>query len=376
MLLNDLTRQDIELQIGKIIDLMRAGKSSDQIKITLDLPHAKELVSIAKARITNVKDKKIGKPYLMNEEDLRFATNMHVAKWRAKRLASDTIIEIGCGIGVQSIEFARTCKNVIAIDIDARKVAYAWENAKAEGVSNITFVDVDGIEYLKKVKQADVIFVDPDRLATEAHRTLETIKPSIPDLLKIAKRLTVKVAIELPPQIQDLTMGGEYEYASVDGRLNRLTVYLGDLMQNPRSAVLLPKGVSIGGAPQGTLSKVGAAAYLYDLDPAVEKAGFLGRIAGVALYDFPDGHLVASSRRLKSLFFKRTFRLLYDGAAGDAIVRKVLLHHSIGKVVLRGSIDPREYWDIRKKYESGLKGSIIAHVFLSRGRVLICEQVD
>jgi len=77
----------------------------------------------------------------------------------------------------------------------------------------------------------------------------------------------------------------EREYLSVDGQLNRLTLYFGPLKRCERSAVVL-KGdrhymLESGVATPLVVPEVDEPrVYAFEPDPAVVKAGLLGELAG------------------------------------------------------------------------------------------------
>lgn len=142
---------EIEFFLVKIEGMIRNGYEYKRIEQEAEVECFDEIFSIAKARIKNDKTKE--KLY-MNLGDLRFATHEEVAKYRASRLKCNTIIDAGCGIGLQSIAFSKTCKKVIAIEIDERKARYALENFKKLGIKNIELVTGDAIKIAKDVKKS------------------------------------------------------------------------------------------------------------------------------------------------------------------------------------------------------------------------------
>ena len=352
---------DLKTLNSALPPLMALIRKGVERKILLK-KYDEELVSIAYAR---VRDAKIGKDLLFNEDDLRFATNPIVAKWRAQRLKCDTLIEIGCGVGIQTLEFAKSCKRVIAVDNDRRKVEYAKQNAISESITNVEFIVADGIEFLGSQKKADIIFIDPQRLASEPARSLDTIKPSIPDILKVAGKLTKRIAIELPPQIKCLYFDCEKEYSSIRHELNRLTVYFGPLKNADTSAVMLPEGEVLTPQSKAPLPK---GPYLYEIDPAVIKAGLHDSL-GLR----PSGlqGLYCANKRISSPFIKHVFKMIYEGANNPGQIRPAL--RGIGKIVLRAQVASKDYWDLRKKYELGLSGPGVAHLFIEGGMAYVCE---
>src|SRR3989344_5528681 len=170
-------------------------------------------------------------------EDIRWATHEQVAECRAQQLKCKTIVDIGCGIGFQSFAFAKTCKKVYAIEIDKEKIKLAEKNAVILGWKNIEFIPGDALsdKIISQLHDVDIVFCDPERSPEERKRNVATIKPSIPELLKKYGALTENIAIEFPPQIIEIPFDCEREYLSIDGALNRLTLYFGDLKKCERS---------------------------------------------------------------------------------------------------------------------------------------------
>ncbi|MDO5695739.1 MAG: methyltransferase domain-containing protein [Eubacteriales bacterium] len=56
---------------------------------------------------------------------------------------TDTVLDLGCGVGRLCIPIARRVKEVIAVDISSDMLACAQRNAKAAGLNNITFRQCD-----------------------------------------------------------------------------------------------------------------------------------------------------------------------------------------------------------------------------------------
>lgn len=54
-----------------------------------------------------------------------------------------SVLDIGCGAGPYALTFARTATQVVGTDISARALSFAAENAKAAGLTNLSFVKAD-----------------------------------------------------------------------------------------------------------------------------------------------------------------------------------------------------------------------------------------
>lgn len=191
---------DISSVAEKVEGLIRQGFDRKTISKKVS-GFSDELFSIAKARIKNGREGKINPSFLFDEEDLRFCTNQMIAAYRAERLACGMIVDVGSGIGVQAIEFAKKCGKVVAVEIDVRRIGYSKFNASVENVSNIDFVNEDALKALDGVKKADVVFWDPERPPSEVERALESLKPGFKEFFSKAKDITSGIVVELPPQI-------------------------------------------------------------------------------------------------------------------------------------------------------------------------------
>ncbi|CAD5111419.1 DgyrCDS728 [Dimorphilus gyrociliatus] len=104
-----------------------------------------------------------------------------IAKHVAERCKCDVIVDAFCGAGGNTIQFALTCKRVIAIDIDPVKLKCAKNNAKIYGVEDkIEFIQGDFLKVYPTLK-CDVAFLSPPWGGPEYSNTdvfdLEKIEP-------------------------------------------------------------------------------------------------------------------------------------------------------------------------------------------------------
>ena len=68
---------------------------------------------------------KFTKPIHSNKDGLQLATPEIAAKYIAKRLKTNVIADLGCGIGGQVIFFAQECDKVYAVERNPEKIEYA-----------------------------------------------------------------------------------------------------------------------------------------------------------------------------------------------------------------------------------------------------------
>src|SRR3989344_7655500 len=310
-------------------------------------------------------------------EDIRWATHEQVAECRAQQLKCKTIVDIGCGIGFQAFAFAKTCKKVYAIEIDKEKIELAQKNAAALGIKNIEFIPGDALseKVISQLKGVEIVFCDPERSPQERQRNVASIKPNIPELLKKYARLTENIAIEFPPQITEIPFDCEKEYLSLDGALNRLNLYFGALKKSERSAVILPVAERLRSG-EATLKETEMLGdYLYEADPAVVKADLLAELSektGTELYHQGKNVFFTSDKKVKSPFFKNSFKVIEICTQDEHEIIGALQKHDAGKVILRISVDPAQYWDVRKKIEVKLTGhKTYALIYIGDAAVIV-----
>jgi len=337
---------------------------------------SEQAFSIAKAKIKNARENKIDNSFLFDEEDLRYCTNQQIAEYRAERLKCDTIVDIGSGIGVQAIEFAKKCSKVIAVEIDERKIEYSRINAKIAGVENIEFVNEDAIKALDKIKIADIVFWDPERPETEKERGIASLKPSFSELIKKARKITPNIAVELPPQIEKSKMKEdcEFEYVSLNNQLNRLNVYLGKLKKCRISVVSLPSKERLEYKNEkiaNLIKEKEVKTYLYEVDDAIIKSGLVEYFTSglnASILQTSNKTYLTSDEAINSSFLKR-YKVITQ--VEHRKMKEALNKNGFGKVILHGRIDDTRYATIRKNLETGLRGKETAHLFLNEDNAVI-----
>jgi SAM-dependent methyltransferase len=330
---------------------------------------------------TTSKHSKEGKLSL-EKEDLRWATNEQVADWRADRMQCIKIADIGCGIGFQAMSFAKKCERVIAVDIDAQKILAAKANSNKLHFRNIEFVagDILSAETIGKIEGCDAIFLDPEREANEKERLADNMKPNINEFLKKCSNITNNIAIEFPPQIKSIPFDCETEYASVDGKLNRLTLYFGDFKRCEASAVVLPAKAVLQKVRSLRLGQaLTPLKYLYEADPAVHKAGLLAELEKVSgatfVYEKKQAYFT-SVELIKSPFFRNSYRVLDIVEFEQRKMIDALNKLGACKVLIRYEVNPDEYWEERNSIEKHLTGTRQLVLFNFNGMSVITENLN
>ncbi len=331
---------------------------------------------------------KFSKPIVSNKEGLQLSTPEIVAKYIARRLKTDIIADLGCGIGGQVIFFAKECRKVYAVERDAQKLEYARENCRLYGIDNVEFILGDALspEIKAKVSDADIIFSDPARPLSEKERTLDNLEPPITEIIKIYSDVTPDLAFHAPPQMppERIVLDCEREYLSLNGQLNRLTLYFGSLNLCDRSAVELPGGERLCSFDAPEIRKSPLCDYVYEPEPSVIKAGLLNELAQTLAKENHEiffyksekrRTLLTSSTLLGSHFFKDRFHVTGKTERDMSKLKEILKSRKAKNVVLRFDIDPDKYWGMRTKLEDGLAGNRTIHVFGFGKELVLCEKV-
>jgi SAM-dependent methyltransferase len=331
---------------------------------------------------------KFTRPISSSKEGLQLSTPEIVAAYIAKRLKTDIIADLGCGIGGQVILFARECKKVYAVERNPEKLEYAKKNCELYGVKNVEFILDDALsESVKeKVSDADIIFSDPARPLSEKERTLENLEPPITEILRMYSDIIPELAFHAPPQMPPsrINLACEREYLSLNGQLNRLTLYFGALKQCERSAVVLPGEARLCSTDAAAIKTGDLKDYVYEPEPSVVKAELLNELAHAVaekgdeiFYYKGDAKrtLLTSSKIIESPFFKDAYSVVGKTEKDVSMIKELLKSEHAGKVVLRFDVEPERYWDVRKKLEWGLSGSRTLHVFGFGKDVVVAEKI-
>ncbi len=397
MIFDNHSKPKIENILDQISSLIAQGYDKDystkQLKaFKIKKDDFEEFWEIAKARIKGKEKFRDTNKMFMSLNDLRFATPDFIADYRAKRLKGNIIVDLCSGIGSQTIAFAKICKKVISVEINPRKVEYAKKNAALYGLGNIEFICGDAVseETIKKIAaaKADIIFCDPERLASEEERKIETVK-FLPEIIKKYSKIGKSLAIEVPPQLAPDKIGFdcEKEYLSVKGELNRLTLYFGSCKKCERSVAAISADTSseeriCSSENKLALEKSGKALkYIYDVDKAVLKSGLLEELyfklgSEFFIFKMTKKNLFLTSDQKINSAFLQGFAVLEEVAGEWSQAEKALERLEAKKVILRGEIDQKDYWGIREALEEKLSGTEIIYLFILEGSFLICKKFD
>lgn len=118
------------------------------------------------------------------------------------------VLDAGCGIGGNSLGFARAGLTVHAVDRDAARLAMARHNARLYGVADkITFRVADAMDVLRD-GTFDLVFMDPP-WGTEWSRACTRLADmgELATLLELARARARRVWLKLPPSFATADLG-------------------------------------------------------------------------------------------------------------------------------------------------------------------------
>jgi hypothetical protein len=166
-------------------------------------------------------------------------TPEQIAIHLAERCACDVIVDAFCGVGGNAIQFAFTCKHVIAIDIDPGRLALAAHNAAVYGVADkIEFILADFFT-IAPMLRADVVFLSPPwggpEYISEQFYSLRSMQPDGVDIFAAARLISPNIAYLLPRNSELGQLAAldpdpvELECNMLSGKVKTITAYYGTL---------------------------------------------------------------------------------------------------------------------------------------------------
>ncbi len=305
------------------------------------------------------------KGFEAKEEEVRFGTPIEVASYRADRLMCDTLLEIGCGVGFQTLAFAKVCKKVIAVDIDKTRIDRAKWNLAKYGIKNVEFHAKDALdkEFIKSLPKINVIFCDPSRPPSEEERKAASLSPTIEEIQQAYKNVK-ELAYEVPPFLKELPEDAEKEFLTLNGALNRLTLYFGNLKQAETSLVDVPSGERLEQESEVPANEepTRSPRFIGELSPAVITAGLEQELA---------------ARVNSSLTNDKKPLLLGDSPIDSAFVRwyRKTDSRNARDIVLHFPIPEDKYKAAKEKLRLPV-GKATIHIFKLNDQLVYCERVQ
>ncbi len=300
---------------------------------------------------------------------LEQATRTSVASRRAARLAAagvTSIVDLGCGIGADTIALARAGMRVAAVEADPLTAAVAQSNVDALGLPvTIMCADATTVE----LSDADAVFCDPARRDVRRRfHDPHAYSPPWSFVVGLADRVPATV-LKLAPGIDHdlLPPLAEAEWVSVDRDLVECTLWFGPTATVARRASVLSGAgtYEITGTGHRSAAVDGIRPYLVDPDPAVVRAHLVAEFAESIDGALADPHIayVFTDQPVVSPY-GRCFEIVEQLPFAVKDLRRSLRDRGIGRleILKRGlGVDPD-----RLRHELRLAGPAGASLVLAR----------
>ncbi|WP_129657682.1 THUMP-like domain-containing protein [Rothia uropygialis] len=256
---------------------------------------------------------------LFTRPGLEQATRASVAQWHARRFQRagiDSVADLGCGIGSDSAAFLRAGLSVLSYEIDPDTASVARHNLSTHATSEVRTGDVTDVDTttLRTVGGEPIraLWLDPARRETEQGRVSRLFDPEAfaPPFSQIERWASTGIAmgVKMGPGMEhaDIPSNAEAEWVSCGGDVVELTLWFNGLARPGvrRSATVLDSdplephviahfssGSEFGHDVEGSLSEPRTgppAAYLYEPDGAVIRAGLIDQLASAVEGHFLD----------------------------------------------------------------------------------------
>ncbi|MCL4331793.1 MAG: protein-L-isoaspartate O-methyltransferase [Candidatus Thermoplasmatota archaeon] len=365
-------REKMNERISIVMDLIREGRDITSVGKMLKMPRGdlEIIYEIAKARIKVSHKFSLYEKVWLDQYLSSFSTPEVVCNYRAGRISGMNLMDIGSGSGIQTAIMSRYNLSTVGIESDADRHLMSVLNGEVYGGRNLRFIRGDGIRILETSKISDntVVFSDPARPPGAAERKLEDLTPSPEAVMAAARGKTENFVFDLPPQMKwsNLTIPGEKEYISVDGSLNRLTLYTGEVSKSQVSAVILPRGIRIMGTPEDSPPVSGSCDddYLYSFDPAVIRAKLVRKViseTGINPVASDKRRYLASASTIIDMFPGEIYEVIFTSSSSD--ISTELHAADAGRVFLRYGVQDGSYYEARDSLSPGLSGSRDIYLF-------------
>jgi len=225
--------------------------------------------------------------WLLTREAAEQASHQAVARWRAQWLKDtfgpESITELGCGIGGDSVYLARTAEMTSFEQCPARTLL-ALHNL--ESVTPGSKATVLNREVNCKELNGELLYCDPARRGETRLSRPEDWLPPLPHIVECFNRSRfTTVLVKCSPGLNRTAVPGTYFYLSLEGQMKEAFLVLHSQLEQCATAVLLSTNPQ---APtllyQTTNSEIPPAEpapgrFLHNPDPAILRAGALDALA-------------------------------------------------------------------------------------------------
>jgi SAM-dependent methyltransferase len=313
---------------------------------------------------------------LLTEDGLEQATRTVVADLRARRYAeagATHVADLGCGLGLDSLAFARAGLHVTAVERDPILARLAAHNVESVGVGDrvrVVVGDVTDPDVLDvALRDADSAFADPARRDPSTTREGRSRRLSDPAdwsppwawVEALAGRVP-RTAVKAAPGIDHAAIppGGCGTWTSVDGQLVEAEISWPGLVADGmrRRAVVLRRdvgstiasGIDLDDEQAPPVGPVGT--WLLEPDDAVIRSGLVGAFAasvGGRLLDPRVAYVTTDTDARPPTAFGAAFRVRHALPYDLRTLRSRLVEDGVGHVVVKRRAISADPDDVRRR---------------------------
>jgi SAM-dependent methyltransferase len=354
---------------GGGVDPIRAG---DLLRRSVAPDHA--AAAMAQAELRVAARAKLGadaRRMYFTRDGLEQATRHEVARHRAARLAlarPGSVVDLGCGIGGDLVELARSGLTAAGVDLDPVRVAVAEANLGALGLPGAVMVaDATALD----LSPFGAVFADPARRTARGRVfDVDAYTPPWSFVESVLGRRAGGAVVKVAPGIPHdrVPAGVEAEWVSFRGDVKEAVLWSPTLATTSRRATLVhPTGLATltaeDDAGAGPVRSVGR--FLLEPDGAVIRAGLVTAVAARTEGWLLDGRIAyLSCDDAPTSPFARAFEVLEELPFQEKQLKAALRSRGIGRLTIkkRGvDVVPEQ---LRKRL--ALRGDADATVVLTR----------
>lgn len=329
---------------------------------------------------------------IFTRDGLEQATRLSVGVFHAARLrdaGATHILDLGCGIGADSLAFTGLGMLTTSIEMDADAAAAAAYNLRPFPEANILHADARKVDLASL--GADAVWLDPARRRDGKRlKNPEDWAPRLSEAIEIARAFPA-AGIKVAPGIDYAAVPQDalVEWISVEGSLAEAVIWLGAAAPSPGRRALILAGAESATwdadvvnphTPPTMLSPEPVGAFIFEPDPAIIRSGSIASIC--ARY-----HLAPIAPRIAYLTgdapidspFLTSFTVLATFTVEPKPLRKALTKLGVGRVEIkkRGTDLEPEIFRKKLKLDPKLPGEatlIAAPTLAGKHRIFLCER--
>ncbi|WP_126714073.1 THUMP-like domain-containing protein [Trueperella pyogenes] len=329
---------------------------------------------------------------LFTQDGLEQATRLSVGAFHAARLraaGAAHVLDLGCGIGADSLAFAALGLLTTSIEMDDDAAAAAAFNLRpfpeAQALHANAF-DVDITSF-----GADAIWIDPARRRDGRRlKNPEEWSPKLSEAIRLAS-LFETAGIKIAPGIDYAALPEDslVEWISADGELVEAVIWLGDAAPAPgRRALVINEGESATWdadvanpcLPQASVPPQPVGRFIFEPDPAIIRSGSISSIcAHFSIAPIADSIAYLTGNEPIDSHFLTSFTVLDVFPVEPKPLRTALTQMGVGRIEIkkRGTdLNPEAF---RKKLkldpkQPGQATLIASPTVTGKHRIFLCER--